>query len=155
MMIPAFRKLVGLGVLVFLGGLAITAAGAPKKQPPAHPIDLNHATAAELQQVPGIGPVTARAILQFREKSGPFRSVDELRSIPGIGPKRLAHMRPYLTVAPARPGERQMPKSPRPGANVGRRGPDVEAPQHTRRPLQVSDQSGWWVSFPCETLSGT
>ena len=54
------------------------AALAQKKQPPAHPVDLNSASAAELQQIPGIGPSTAKAIVNFREKSGPFERVEDL-----------------------------------------------------------------------------
>ncbi len=106
-MVAGCRMLAASAGLLVLGALVITAAG-QKKTPPAHPIDLNHATAAQLEQVPGIGPSTARAILRFREKSGPFHSVDELRSLPGFGPKRLARMRPYLTVGPS---EKQVPKS--------------------------------------------
>ncbi len=69
-----------------------------KKKPPEHPINLNTASAAQLQEVPGIGPVTAEKILKMRKSYGPFKSVDDLRAIKGIGPKRLEKMRKYLTV---------------------------------------------------------
>jgi len=69
-----------------------------KKKPPTHPINLNSATAAELQQVPGIGPSTADKILEMRKSYGAFKSVDDLLAIKGIGPKRLEKMRKYLTV---------------------------------------------------------
>jgi len=72
--------------------------GLAKKKPPAHPINLNTATAAELQQVPGIGPSTADKILQMRKSYGAFKTVDDLRAVRGIGEKRLAKMRKYLTV---------------------------------------------------------
>ena len=72
-----------------------------KKKPPEHPVNLNTATAAELQQVPGIGPATAEKILQARKSYGKFKSVNDLEAIRGIGPKRLAKMRKYLTVGPA------------------------------------------------------
>jgi competence ComEA-like helix-hairpin-helix protein len=73
-----------------------------KKKPPAHPVNLNTATAEELQQVPGIGPATAEKILQARKSYGKFKSVSDLEAIRGIGPKRLEKMRKYLTVgAPA------------------------------------------------------
>jgi competence ComEA-like helix-hairpin-helix protein len=52
----------------------------------------------ELQQVPGIGPVTAEKILQMRKSYGAFKSVGDLSAIRGIGPKRLEKMRKYLTV---------------------------------------------------------
>jgi competence ComEA-like helix-hairpin-helix protein len=72
-----------------------------KKKPPTHPINLNSASAAELQQVPGIGPSTAEKILQMRNSYGAFKSVDDLLAIKGIGPKRLEKMRKYLTVEKA------------------------------------------------------
>jgi competence protein ComEA len=73
---------------------------ADKKNPPAHPIDLNTATAQQLQQVPGIGPGTAKAIVNFRLKSGPFRKIEDLLAIKGVSKARLEKMRPYLTVNP-------------------------------------------------------
>ncbi|MFZ5816365.1 MAG: helix-hairpin-helix domain-containing protein [Bacillota bacterium] len=61
-------------------------------------VNLNTATAAELERVPGIGPATARAIVQHRTKHGPFRRVEDLTAVSGIGPKTLKRLRPYLTV---------------------------------------------------------
>src|SRR5258706_14379681 len=73
-------------------------AGAAKK-PPLKPINVNTANSEELQQVPGIGPVTAEKILQMRKSYGAFKSVDDLLSIKGLGKKRLEKMRKYLTVS--------------------------------------------------------
>ena len=84
--------------LVFVALCTISAQLAAKKKPPLAPININTATSEELQQVPGIGPVTAEKILQMRKSYGPFKSVDDLRAIRGIGPKRLEKMRKYLTV---------------------------------------------------------
>lgn len=78
--------------------LCCADAALAKKKPPAHPINLNSASAAELQQVPGIGPSTADKILEMRKSYGAFKSVDDLLAIKGIGPKRLEKMRKYLTV---------------------------------------------------------
>src|SRR5947208_14038655 len=88
------------GFWLALGFLFLLPPGvlAAKKKPPLHPINLNTATAAELQQVPGIGPSTADKILKMRKSYGPFKSVDDLRAIKGIGPKRMEKMRKYLTV---------------------------------------------------------
>ena len=72
-----------------------------KKKPPAHPININTASATELEEVPGIGPVTAKKILDTRKSYGAFKSVDDLLAIKGIGPKRLDKMRKYLTVGKA------------------------------------------------------
>src|ERR1700689_4051758 len=66
------------------------------KKPPAHPIDINSANSAQLQEVPGIGPATADKILQMRKSYGSFKSVDDLLSVWGIGPKRLGKMKKYL-----------------------------------------------------------
>jgi competence protein ComEA len=57
------------------------------------PIHLNTASLDELEEIPGVGPVTAQRIVDFREQNGPFRSVDELDAVSGIGPKRLEQMR--------------------------------------------------------------
>jgi competence protein ComEA len=68
-----------------------------KKSPPAAPIDLNRATAEELQQLPGVGPVTSQRIVATRA-AGPFKTVDELRRVSGIGAKTLEKLRPFITV---------------------------------------------------------
>ena len=100
----------------------IPAVLAANKKPPAAPINLNTATSDELQQVPGIGPVTAEKILQMRKAYGPFKSVDDLRAIKGIGPKRLEKMRKYLTVgkaaAAAKPANSSKPATPPKAAAV-------------------------------------
>jgi competence ComEA-like helix-hairpin-helix protein len=83
-----------------------------KKKPPTHPINLNSASAAELQQVPGIGPSTADTILEMRKSYGAFKSVDDLLAIKGIGPKRLEKMRKYLTVGKAPPAKTAAAKPP-------------------------------------------
>ena len=70
-----------------------------RKPPPLYPISLNTASPAELQEVPGTGPVTADKILKMRKSYEPSKSVDDLRAIEGIGPKRLEKMRKYLAVA--------------------------------------------------------
>jgi competence protein ComEA len=60
-------------------------------------IDINRASAQELQRLPGIGPKLSQRIIDEREKR-PFRTADELRRVPGIGPKTLEKLRPYITV---------------------------------------------------------
>jgi competence protein ComEA len=62
------------------------------------PINLNTATADQLEAIPGIGPVLAQRIIEYRQTHGRFQSVDELLEVRGIGPKRLESMRPYVTV---------------------------------------------------------
>ncbi len=87
---------------MLLAVVSFTAAQT-KKQPPAKPLDLNTATVEELQHLPSVGPATAKAIVRFREKSGPFRRVEDLLAIRGFSKKRLEKLRPYVTVQPAPP----------------------------------------------------
>ncbi|MHB8502817.1 MAG: ComEA family DNA-binding protein [Candidatus Acidiferrales bacterium] len=100
--------------LVLAALCAIPLALAAKKKPPAAPINLNTATSAELQLVPGIGPATAEKILQMRKSYGPFKSVDDLRAIRGIGPKRLEKMRKYLVAGKSAPQRSARPRQPQP-----------------------------------------
>jgi competence protein ComEA len=55
-------------------------------------VDLNTATAEELDALPGVGPVTAQKIVDYRNEHGPYRSVDDLDAIPGIGPAKIANL---------------------------------------------------------------
>ena len=80
---------------------AAAACFSATKKPPGHPIDINSANSAQLQEVPGIGPATADKILQMRKSYGAFKSVDDLLSVRGIGPKRLEKMRKYLVAGRA------------------------------------------------------
>jgi competence ComEA-like helix-hairpin-helix protein len=75
-------------------------AQAQKKPPPPNPLDLNTATQKQLEELPGVGPVTAKAIVDFRQKGGPFRRVDDLLVVRGISEGRLKRIRPYVFVKP-------------------------------------------------------
>jgi len=103
-------RLRACSLLVLCCALLVARAASGKKIPPSAPLDLNTATAAQLAQVPGIGAATARAIVQFRQKSGPFERVEDLLAIRGISARKLEQIRPYVTVSkpaakpPARPG---------------------------------------------------
>ncbi|MCY3662596.1 MAG: ComEA family DNA-binding protein [bacterium] len=63
-------------------------------------VDLNEAGAAELESLPGIGPVTAAAIISHRQREGPFRSVESLQGVVGIGPVKLSRIEDLVTVTP-------------------------------------------------------
>lgn len=63
-------------------------------------LDLNRATVAELDALPGIGNVLANRIVEWREREGPFQSVNDLGKVEGIGPALLAKLTPLVTVAP-------------------------------------------------------
>ena len=59
-------------------------------------VSLNDATEAELQTLPGIGPSKAAAIVNYREETGSFQSIDELVNVSGIGEKTLEKLREYI-----------------------------------------------------------
>lgn len=65
---------------------------------PAGPLDLNTATVVQLEELPGIGPATAAAIVDAREERGGFTSVDDLLDVRGIGPAKLEALRDLVTV---------------------------------------------------------
>ncbi|WP_206313053.1 ComEA family DNA-binding protein [Streptomyces sp. JB150] len=70
-----------------------SAGGAPVGPVPAGPVSLNTATVEQLDTLPGVGPVLAQHIIDYRTRHGGFRSVDELREVKGIGERRFADLR--------------------------------------------------------------
>ena len=74
----------------------LTPAGSAQKG--STPVNINTATAEELQTLPRIGPAMAQRIIAWREAHGGFRSVDELDAVPGIGPSMLENLRPLVTI---------------------------------------------------------
>ncbi|MDX6726350.1 MAG: competence protein ComEA [Baekduia sp.] len=84
------------------GGAEAATGGAPSATgaagPPAAPVNLNSATAEQLDTLDGVGPATAQKILEYRAQHGGFRSVDDLAQISGIGPKRLEALRGRVVV---------------------------------------------------------
>jgi DNA uptake protein ComE-like DNA-binding protein len=76
--------------------LAATPA-ASGKTPPTHTIDIDHATATEIEALPRIGPATARRIVANRDSLGPFGSLAGLKRVKGMGPASLARLAPLIT----------------------------------------------------------
>lgn len=72
------------------GGSSVPSADAP--------VDLNAADAAQLEELPGVGPATSAAIIAHRDEHGPFASVEELLDVRGIGEAKLEQLRPLVTV---------------------------------------------------------
>ena len=83
----------GLQVVVPARAPPDKAGGAPPPSGPQGPVHLNTATLEDLDALPGVGPVTAQKILDYRQEHGAFASIDELDAIPGIGPARLEQLR--------------------------------------------------------------
>jgi competence protein ComEA len=88
----------GQQVLVPRRGAAGGAAGvgATPGAPGSAPVNLNSATAEQLDTLDGVGPATAAKILEWRQAHGGFRSVEDLAQVPGIGPKKLAALKPKV-----------------------------------------------------------
>jgi len=75
------------------------AVGAEAPPPgPAPPLDLNQATLEQLEALPGVGPTTAQAIIDYRSRHGPLSSVDDLLEVRGIGPAKLDGFRDLVTI---------------------------------------------------------
>lgn len=78
------------------GGHRVPVAGRMSEEPQR--LDLNAASAEELERLPGIGPVIARRIVEFRQTHGPFAMVDDLIEVPGIGARTLEKLRALVRV---------------------------------------------------------
>ena len=82
-------------VATIVGSAALAAEAKPEA---SATVDINTATVEELASVPGIGQVIAQRIVEFREKNGPYKSLDDLLKVQGIGEKSLAKIRERLAV---------------------------------------------------------
>lgn len=78
-------------------GASVSAQDAPAATPVAT-VNINTASEAQLEELPGIGAKTAARIVEFRQKNGPFRKVEELMNVKGIGEKSFLKLKPYLSV---------------------------------------------------------
>ena len=107
------KRSASIALFSSLALLVLCASALAEKHPPAKPIDLNLANVKELQELPGVGPVTAQRIIDMREKSGRFHRVEDLLAIRGISQKKLDAIRPYVMVSspppPASPAQKSTP----------------------------------------------
>jgi competence protein ComEA len=92
-----------LVALVACLSIQASAQGAPSKSEshqarPTALVNLNSATASQLQELPGIGAKTAERIIEYRQKKGPFKKIEELMNVKGIGEKSFLKLRPQITV---------------------------------------------------------
>ena len=105
--VPEHSKAVSVELLTAAGNVdsAIVVAESlraarSKRLGPGERVDLNRAAAAELERLPGIGPVLARAIIEARSRRGAFSSLAELEQVPGFGSTRLNRLAPYVAPLP-------------------------------------------------------
>ena len=99
-MVRMFFSVFALALLIAAQPLAQGAAKPDAK--PAKPtamINLNTATATQLEELPGIGARTATRIVEYRQKNGPFKKIEELMNVQGVGEKSFLKLRPQITVA--------------------------------------------------------
>jgi competence ComEA-like helix-hairpin-helix protein len=104
----AAQRVLAVAVAASLTGVAVwfvaqgglTGGLVPHDAPPPaegrFTVNVNAAGVDELAVLPGLGPTTARRIVEHRREHGPFATLDELLDVPGIGPATLEQMRPYL-----------------------------------------------------------
>jgi competence protein ComEA len=107
-----FRTLLTLAAAALIAFVAsvspVAAQTAAPKAPAASAkassaiVNLNTATAADLQTLPGIGAKTAERILDYRQKNGPFKKIEELMNIRGVGEKNFLKLKNQITVSPAK-----------------------------------------------------
>lgn len=82
--------------------LARQEAQAPATKPSPAVVNLNTATAAQLEGLPGIGPKTAERIVEYRQKNGGFKKIEELMNVRGVGEKSFLKLKPLISVAPSK-----------------------------------------------------
>src|SRR3982750_2528729 len=70
---------------------------------PSAPININTATQAQFESLPGLGPKVAERILEYRQKNGPFKKVEDLMNVKGIGEKSFLKLKPLITVTTEKP----------------------------------------------------
>jgi competence protein ComEA len=97
-------------LILGLGAAAPAAQGTPRRPTPAAkasasgPLNLNTATVAQLETLPGIGKSTAERILEYREKSGGFKKIEDLMNVRGIGEKSFLKLKPLVMVSAGKGG---------------------------------------------------
>jgi competence protein ComEA len=75
---------------------------AAAKPPSSAIVNLNTASATDLEGLPGIGAKTAARIVEYRQKNGPFKKIEELMNVRGVGEKNFLKLKPQITIAPAK-----------------------------------------------------
>jgi len=99
------RMMIAALLAVGLGMATATAqeSGRPGAKAPAAmaaPVNVNTATAAQLEALPGIGPATAQRIVEYRQQNGAFKKLEELMNVRGIGETSFLKLKPLVTITP-------------------------------------------------------
>ncbi len=102
--VRSFALLAALVAAMPAPGLAQTkpSASQPAKASPVGVVNINTATAAELDALPGIGAKTAARIVEYRQKNGPFKKVEELMNVRGVGEKNFLKLKAQISVGAAK-----------------------------------------------------
>jgi len=96
------ERIVAAGLALVLAlGLSSGVAFAAAKQAPAGKVNINSASAQQLTALPGVGEKLAERIVEYRQKAGGFKSVQELMNVKGVGEKSSSNLQPYLTAGEA------------------------------------------------------
>jgi len=98
------RLALALATLVLLSAGVVPVSAQDKPAKPAAaiaPVNLNTATSAQLEALPGVGAKAAQRIIEYRQKNGSFKKIEELMNVKGFGEKSFLKLKPYLTVGAA------------------------------------------------------
>ena len=97
-----FHRFVSFGLAVALALLSSTGVALAASQPaPDTKVNLNTASAEQLTALPGVGEKLAARIVEYRQKAGAFKSIQELMNVKGVGEKNLARIQAHLTLGDA------------------------------------------------------
>ena len=105
-MMRGILTIAAFAALIAAMPLPAAAQDKPGQAQAAASLNLNTATQADLEKLPGVGASTARQIIEYRQKNNGFKKVEELMNIKGIGEKSFLKLKPLVTVAPPKTGER-------------------------------------------------
>ena len=106
-------------------------------------VNINTAAEAELEKLPGIGPVKAKAIVDERKKNGPFKSVEDFKRVKGIGDATLEKLKSEITVgAPAATPKADAKPAAAPAAAAKPAAAPAEAKKEAAKPGKADDKKG-------------